>query len=371
MKDKGPIIGNRVELQLLTTLRCNLACSYCSEQVGDVLGSQRDPQYSLNQLNWFVNTHLSGLDTYVTYYGGEPTLNSDFMAAVMKRFPTFTYQLQTNATLLDRVSPWDLKKFSNILVSVDGGPKITDGYRGKGIYAKVMENVLKARKHVEGSITARVTWGSPDTTFEELDELTNHFDYLYFQFVCGDSYQGDSIARRKEVLIKLIEKFFSTPSRLYPIVPIMGAVRNKLFPEMAKAMCSGETQCRASTHLLNVAPSGKIFPCPDMMYDSSLQIGSIQENWLKASPLRRPEGGKCESCAAFAWCRGNCVKNLILGAKDPAHQEKVVTPICDLIRFMGEAVSKYDLTGWYTSLPMEARIKLTSSPLYKFCEVMP
>ena len=35
----GPaILGNRVELQLLTTLRCNLKCSYCSLGVGDVLG---------------------------------------------------------------------------------------------------------------------------------------------------------------------------------------------------------------------------------------------------------------------------------------------------------------------------------------------
>lgn len=35
------IVGNRVELQLLTTLQCNLACSYCSLGVGDVLGSQK------------------------------------------------------------------------------------------------------------------------------------------------------------------------------------------------------------------------------------------------------------------------------------------------------------------------------------------
>ena len=33
-----PIIGNRVELQLFTTLRCNLKCTYCSESA--VVGSQ-------------------------------------------------------------------------------------------------------------------------------------------------------------------------------------------------------------------------------------------------------------------------------------------------------------------------------------------
>lgn len=38
--DVAPIVGDRVELQLLTTLKCNLKCTYCSLGVGDVLGSQ-------------------------------------------------------------------------------------------------------------------------------------------------------------------------------------------------------------------------------------------------------------------------------------------------------------------------------------------
>jgi uncharacterized protein len=32
-------VGGRVELQLLTTLRCNFKCSYCSLGVGEVLAS--------------------------------------------------------------------------------------------------------------------------------------------------------------------------------------------------------------------------------------------------------------------------------------------------------------------------------------------
>jgi hypothetical protein len=43
--DANPIVGGRVELQLLTTLKCNLKCSYCSLGVGDVLGSQVHVEY--------------------------------------------------------------------------------------------------------------------------------------------------------------------------------------------------------------------------------------------------------------------------------------------------------------------------------------
>ena len=38
--DANPISGSRVELQLLTTLRCNLKCTYCSLGEEEVLGSQ-------------------------------------------------------------------------------------------------------------------------------------------------------------------------------------------------------------------------------------------------------------------------------------------------------------------------------------------
>ena len=73
--DVHAIIGGRVELQLLTTLKCNLKCSYCSLGVGDVLGSQVHVEYDIEQLVSFVDKHLQEKEVYVTFYGGEPTLN--------------------------------------------------------------------------------------------------------------------------------------------------------------------------------------------------------------------------------------------------------------------------------------------------------
>ena len=124
------IVGNRVELQLLTTLKCNLKCSYCSLGVGDVLGSQIHVEYSMEQLVAFAERHLAGKEVYVTFYGGEPTLNRPMMIEVMQRFPHWRYQLQTNGTLLDDLPDWVLAKLSNVLISIDGGEATTDGYRG-------------------------------------------------------------------------------------------------------------------------------------------------------------------------------------------------------------------------------------------------
>lgn len=369
----GAIVGSRVELQLLTTLKCNLKCTYCSLGVGDMLGSQVELRYDIDQLAAFIDTHLAGKEIYVTFYGGEPTLNRRLMEDVMQRYPEFRYQLQTNGTLLDGLPDWMLARFSNILVSVDGGEAITDAYRGRGIWRQVIRNVHHVRDKVGGSITARVTWGNPDTTFEDIDDLVEAFDYLYWQFVADAMYQDDSVAKRKTVLAQLIARFFERSDKLYPVVPLMGSVRNKLFPARGIEPYAGRTQCRVSTHLINVMPDGRIFPCPDMMYDASMQMGAIQDNWLKPSPLQPTASMPCDSCEAFSWCRGNCMKNLHRAYvdNDTAYRAGVVEPICELLRYMGQEIDRHDPHGWFARLALPVRRQITDAEVYEYVEIMP
>jgi hypothetical protein len=107
--DPDPIVGDRVELQLLTTLKCNLKCTYCSLGVGDVLGSQNHVEYTVDELAAFVDRHLQGKEVYVTFYGGEPTESRD--ARSHAPFPLFRFQLQTNGTAR-RSSAWALGRLS-------------------------------------------------------------------------------------------------------------------------------------------------------------------------------------------------------------------------------------------------------------------
>ncbi|MFA7268210.1 MAG: radical SAM protein [Sterolibacterium sp.] len=367
------IVGGRVELQLLTTLKCNLKCSYCSLGVGEVLGSQQHVAYDIDQLAAFVEKQLAGKEIYVTFYGGEPTLNVEFIEAVMRRFPLFRFQLQTNGTLLDNLPDWLLAKLSNILVSIDGGEMTTDGYRGRGIYRQVLKNLQHIRGKVGGSITARVTWSDPDTTFEELDALTGDFDYVYFQFVADEKYPAEAAAKRQAVLTRLIDKMFAPGDRLYPMIPLMGILRNKLLPSRAQELYAGLTQCRASSHLINVMPDGKIFPCPDLMYLPNMQQGDLIDNWLKKSPLQSHPDMPCENCEALSWCRRNCMKNLHLGyvKKDERYRRNVVEPICELVRFIGREIDRRDPQAWYAGLDLAQRRQLTDCEVYEYVEIMP
>lgn len=373
--DGQPAIpGHRVELQLLTTLKCNLKCSYCSLGVGEVLGSQKHVEYDLEQLAAFVDKQLAGYETYVTFYGGEPTLNTPYMQAVIARFPNFRYQLQTNGTLLDGLPDSVLAHMSNFLISIDGGEGTTDGYRGRGIYRQVMKNLAAIRPKTSGSITARMTWSHPEISFEEIDHLTEVFDYLYFQFVADrGAYPAEGMARRKEILAQLIAKFFRHTDRLYPIIPIMGMVRNKVMPSKAQELYQGKTQCRASTHILNVMPDGRIFPCPDLLYLPEMQQGSVVDNWLRPSPLQPDPAMPCAGCDAYGFCRGNCMKNLYLAyvKKDEAYRREVVEPICELVRFMGEEIDRHHPQEWFARASLPVRKLITDCEVYEYVEIMP
>ncbi len=374
--DPIPVVGGRVEMQLLTTLKCNLKCSYCSLGVGEVLGSQNQVEYNIAQLSAFVDRHLQGKEIYVTFYGGEPTLNKPLMLEVMRCFPHFRFQLQTNATLINKLPDWVLARFSNVLASIDGGEATTDRYRGRGIYRRVIKNLKEAHEKIGGSVTARVTWGHPDTCFEELDQLVSDdtpFDYLYWQFVADEMYAGDSMVKRQAVLVQLIDKFFSRPDVLYPLIPLMGMVRNKLLPNRAQELYAGRAQCRVSTHLLNIMPNGEIYPCPDLMYVPDMKMGDIKSNWLKASPLQLSPEMPCQTCEAYSWCRGNCMKNMYKGyvLNDQLYRNRVVEPICELIRFMGREIDRHKPQAWFDRATLPVRKQITDCEVYEYVEIMP
>jgi radical SAM protein with 4Fe4S-binding SPASM domain len=367
------IVGNRVELQLLTTLKCNLKCSYCSLGEGNILRSQKHATYTAAQLETFISTHLGGKEVYITLYGGEPTLNIKFALDVMDQLPNCRFNMQTNGTLLHRVPDKVLARLSNIMISVDGGEEVTDGYRGKGVYRKVLDNAAAIRAKTFGTLTARVTWWSGETSFEELDDLTRVFDYVYFQFAHEQgAYTPGSVAKKKAVLARLIGKFFGTGS-FYPIVPIMGTVRNMVLPSRINELSAGMAQCRVSTNLLTVMPDGKIYPCPDMLYEKELLQGDIVGNCVKKSRLQPHPDMPCRQCTAYHYCRGNCMKNMHLAyvKNDTNWRTKVTEPICDLIRFMGAEVGRHDPCGWYARAPLPTRNRLANAEIYEFCEVMP
>jgi radical SAM protein with 4Fe4S-binding SPASM domain len=120
-------------------------------------------------------------------------------------------------------------------------------------------------------------------------------------------------------------------------------------------------------------PDGKIFPCPDMMYAPAMQMGEIQGNWLQKSPLQPHPDMPCSTCEAYAWCRGNCMKNLYLGyvKKDERYRTNVVEPVCELVCFMGREIDRHDPHAWFAEAALPVRKQLIDAEVYEYVEIMP
>jgi hypothetical protein len=110
-----------------------------------------------------------------------------------------------------------------------------------------------------------------------------------------------------------------------------------------------------------------------MLYAEELLQGDVVQNWVKKSPLQPHPNMPCRQCEAYAYCRGNCMKNMYLAyvKGDAQWRTQVTEPICGLIRYLGEAIDRWDPFDWHARAPVPMRNRLANAEVYEFCEVMP
>jgi putative peptide-modifying radical SAM enzyme len=117
------------------------------------------------------------------FYGGEPLLSVDKMKEIIDSVQAKHFVVQTNGLHLNRLEPEYVNRLSTIFVSIDGDEELTDYYRGRGVYRRIIENLKLIRRNgFEGEIIARMTimeetdvekqviWllGNPDHSFSSV-----------------------------------------------------------------------------------------------------------------------------------------------------------------------------------------------------------
>jgi hypothetical protein len=50
---------------------------------------------------------------------------------------------------------------------------------------------------------------------------------------------------------------------------------------------------------------------------------------------------------------------------------RVVDPICDMIRHMGDGIDRLDARAWFARAAQPVRNRLLNAEVYELCEVMP
>ncbi len=124
-------------LTLCLSERCNLRCAYCPQAAADAFGQAvMDDATALRALRFFAARCGQRPRPHVSFYGGEPLLHFDLIAAVVREarqrrdWPELSFTIDTNATLLDDPKARFIAEHGlRLQVSLDGPPEVHDRHR--------------------------------------------------------------------------------------------------------------------------------------------------------------------------------------------------------------------------------------------------
>ena len=154
-------IANLPQITFEVTDACNLKCKYCGygefyndydERSNKMLDEKKALlllDYLIDKWNSPLNTS-QGKDVFVSFYGGEPLLNMDFIRQIITYveqsvllYNKCRFSMTTNGVLLDKYLPYLMEHDVKLLISMDGdrqGHSYRVDHSGRNSFDRVFKN---------------------------------------------------------------------------------------------------------------------------------------------------------------------------------------------------------------------------------------
>ena len=270
-------------------------------------------RYDLELLTKFIRKDP---ESVLIFYGGEPMLCNDRIRQIMDNVPAKQFNIQTNGLHLHKLEPEYVNRLSTIFVSLDGTKKLTNFYRGEGVYQKVTKNLNTIRKNgFKGEVIARMTILEETDIYKNIKWLLNNHDYafssIHWQLDAGfwkndfqKRYFSEWIQENYNPQLKRLVEFWvdtmETEGKVLKLYPLLGVMQSLLTEEESLLRCgSGWANYSIQT-------DGYIIPCPAMSGMKDYYIGHIQDS--HPLQLKRVHVGQpCTSCEILRECGGRCL----------------------------------------------------------------
>jgi uncharacterized protein len=369
---------------VVLTTECNLQCRYCfGESLEDFEEdfTDFDVDYALPRKANYDFASLAEFcrkdpDCVLTFYGGEPLLCTNEIRRVMDLAKPRHFMIQTNGLFLDKLEPEYVNRFHTILVSLDGDEELTDYYRGKGTFRKVLDNVkLIVRNGFRGELIARMTVMEQTDIYKQVTWLVDNdefpFSSVHWQLNAG--FWANDYARRGfkrwstesyvpgvERLARFWADHMETNRSVLRLYPLLGVANSLLSNENAKLRCGGGWINYA------IQTDGYIVPCPTMWGMKNYYLGHVST----ADPLKLKKiyvQAPCTECDVFNVCGGRCLyANLTKRWSKDAYAE-----VCSTVRALVNAV-KRELPR-INKLIEDGKVRLSDFEFMKYngCEIIP
>ncbi len=338
---------------VILTTECNLQCRYCyGEACEDVdedfsafeidYSLPRRTSYSVDSLDRFCRKDP---DCILTFYGGEPLLHVDEIKGIMDNVKAKFFMIQTNGMLLDRLETEYVNRFHTILVSIDGDEALTDFYRGKGTFRKVIDNLkLIKQSGFEGELIARMTVMEQTDIYRQVRWLLDNgefsFSSVHWQLNAGfwkNDFERRDFKNWSETSynpgVKSLARFWvdymEENGLVLKLYPVLGIAQSLLSHEEF-----GLLRCGGGWINYAIQTDGYIVPCPTMWGMKDYYLGHIST----ADPLKLKKvhiGKPCAECDAFNLCGGRCLYAIVTKRWNP----EAYTQVCTTVRNLIQAVS--------------------------------
>ncbi len=352
---------------IILTKECNLNCKYCG---GGSDSLPKEIQYSISDLKSFLSRDSAPV---IEFYGGEPLLRIETMERFMDAIPG-RFVIQTNGLFLDRIEPKYLEKFNAILVSIDGEKKVTDEWRGNGMYERIIKNIeiIRQRKF-HGDLVARMTVAQGTDIFGNVLYLlgTGIFDHVHWQLSFEMFWEGaengieDWIRSYNKDISSLVEWWLSEMRKGSPagIVPFTGIMNSLLSGK------DSQLRCGSGIDFFTVMPDGRISACPvSVDFDFSV-VGSIFNDSPLSLRNKTRVGEPCISCDIFHICGGRC---LFVNKAQDMLRENGYPLICSTVRHLvGEIQNVLPNVGELIESGVVKRSDFEYPEFNNGCEIIP
>jgi len=305
---------------VIVTPICNIACKYCG---GSLKGMPPDIIYDIEELANFVGKDREAI---VAFYGGEPLLRVEKVKEMLDILPAKKFVLQTNGFFIKKLGNY-LHKIDAILLSIDGRKEITDFYRCKGCYDKVMEALSFIKENdYRGEIIARMAVSYKTDIYEDVMHLLHFFPYVHWQL----DVVWSNLWNLREFEI-WVEKIYKPGIRklidywrkkievgeIMGIIPFLGIMKSILYG-------GNGLPCQAGKGAVAISTDGKVLACPIAPDFKWNILGDFKK--FKEIEVGEP----CKSCNVYKICGGRC----LFTYKERLWGEEGFRKICEVTKFL-------------------------------------
>lgn len=302
-----------MEYFVYLTNDCNLKCSYCSV----LLDCEKNnlpikPSYSYEQLIEFIKTTqllIGDNEISLYFFGGEPTLEYDkidFLISMAKnKLVDFNlkFVLHTNGLLLDKLPNKILNELTLILFSINY-EKIPHHTLYPSYFSTIINNALLIKKRKALPIIARLTVTEKTSIYTELLQVSNFFDYIYWQIENKENFNDAitfkntykyEIGKTFEYWIKYLEQ-----GTMIKYIPFMAVLKFMFMHDRD----DNEFSCGYSRGMIYIQTNGKCYACSDNVEGNIHFMGDIFTG--VNFPKHKLDEFMCKECSYRPICMGRC-----------------------------------------------------------------